>query len=156
MTDVLDAAAAGEVVPDAGQLVSVRDRRWVVTDVDRSTQPSDVLAGGPRPPEHLITLTSVEDDAFGDELRVIWELERATRILDRAALPVPDAERFDDPVRLDAFLDAVRWGRSPVPTPARCRRHFAAASPSRTTSWTRWCGRCRCPGPTCSSPTTSA
>jgi hypothetical protein len=110
MTDVLDAAAAGGVVPDAGQLVSVRDRRWVVTDVDRSTQPSDVLAGGPRPPEHLITLTSVEDDAFGDELRVIWELERATRVLDRAALPVPDPERFDDPVRLDAFLDAVRWG----------------------------------------------
>jgi hypothetical protein len=110
MTDVLDVVAAGGVVPEAGQLVSVRDRRWVVTDVERSTQPVDVLAGGPRQREHLVTLTSVEDDALGDELRVIWELEQATRILDRAALPVPDPERFDDPARLDAFLDAVRWG----------------------------------------------
>src|SRR5215216_1199357 len=110
MTDVLDVVAAGGVVPEAGQLVSVRDRRWVVTDVDRSTQPVDVLAGGPQQREHLVTLTSVEDDAFGDELRVIWELEQATRILDRAALPAPDPERFDDPARLDAFLDAVRWG----------------------------------------------
>jgi superfamily II DNA or RNA helicase len=110
MTDVLDAVAAGGVVPEAGQLVSVRDRRWVVTDVERSTQPLDVVAAGPQQREHLVTLTSVEDDAFGDELRVIWELEQATRVLDRAALPVPDPERFDDPARLDAFLDAVRWG----------------------------------------------
>jgi superfamily II DNA or RNA helicase len=110
MTDVLDVVAAGGAVPEAGQLVSVRDRRWVVTDVLRSSQPLDVVAAGPRQPEHLVTLTSVEDDALGDELRVIWELERATRVLDRAALPVPDPERFDDPARLDAFLDAVRWG----------------------------------------------
>jgi hypothetical protein len=110
MTDVLDVVAAGGVVPEAGQLVTVRDRRWVVTEVERSTQPADVLTDVPQHPEHLITLTSVEDDALGDELRVIWELELATRVLDRAALPVPDPERFDDPVRLDAFLDAVRWG----------------------------------------------
>jgi superfamily II DNA or RNA helicase len=110
MTDVLDAVAAGGVVPEAGQLVSVRDRRWVVTDVERSTQPVDVVATDQQQREHLVTLTSVEDDAVGDELRVIWELEQATRILDRAALPVPDPERFDDPARLDAFLDAVRWG----------------------------------------------
>jgi hypothetical protein len=88
----------------------VRDRRWVVVNVERSTQPVDVLAAAPSRPEHLVTMTSVEDDGLGEELRVVWELEQATRILDRAALPVPDAQRFDEPARLDAFLDAVRWG----------------------------------------------
>jgi hypothetical protein len=52
----------------------------------------------------------VEDDGFGEVLRVVWELELATSVLERAALPVPDPARFDDPARLDAFLDAVRWG----------------------------------------------
>jgi superfamily II DNA or RNA helicase len=97
-------------VPETGQLVSVRDRRWVVVNVERSTQPLDVLAAATARREHLVTMTSVEDDGLGEELRVVWELEQSTRILDRAALPVPDAQRFDEPARLDAFLDAVRWG----------------------------------------------
>jgi hypothetical protein len=47
-------------------------------------------------------------DAYGEELRVVWELEPGTRVLERAALPQPTG--FDEPRRLDAFLDAVRWG----------------------------------------------
>ena len=31
-------------------------------------------------------------------------------MLVRETLPVPAADNFDDPARLDAFLDAVRWG----------------------------------------------
>ena len=121
MTDVLDAVAAGGVVPEAGQLVSVRDRRWVVTDVERSTQPVDVLGAGAQRREHLITLTSVEDDAFGDELRVIWELERATRILDRAALPVPEPLALPpaDAEPVAAHADErprTRRGRAKVPS----------------------------------------
>jgi superfamily II DNA or RNA helicase len=97
-------------VPEIGQLVQVRDRHWVVANVERSTQAPDVLAARPEIPQHLLTLASVEDDAQGEELQVVWELELGTRVLEGAVLPTPDAARFDDPARLDAFLDAVRWG----------------------------------------------
>src|SRR5215207_5185504 len=110
MTVTIQARPGSDGVPETGQLVSVRDRRWVVTNVERSTQPLDVLDAAPGRHEHLVTLASVEDDGFGEELRVVWELELATAVWDRAALPAPDPERFDEPERLDAVLDAVRWG----------------------------------------------
>lgn len=37
-------------------------------------------------------------------------LEAGNRILEKATLPEPDLARLDDPDRLAAFLDAVRWG----------------------------------------------
>jgi hypothetical protein len=32
------------------------------------------------------------------------------RVLDKETLPTPDPSCFDPPERLDAFLDALRWG----------------------------------------------
>jgi len=110
--------------PDPNQLVRVRDRLWVVADVQRAGQ-------------HLVTLTSVEDDGLSEELRVVWELEASPEVIADAELPTPEHGRFDDPSRLDAFLDAVRWGAH-VGGRGRSRRRSAPASASRTTSWTRW------------------
>jgi hypothetical protein len=59
-------------------------------------------------PQHLVMLSSIEDDALGEELQVVWELEPGAHARERAALPAPTG--FDAPRRLDAFLDAVRWG----------------------------------------------
>ncbi len=88
--------------PEAGQLVRVRDRHWVVSNVIASS-------AGTGQPSHLVELTSVEDDAYGDELTVFWEVEPGTVLLPKATLPQPSGG-FDDPDRLAAFLDAVRWG----------------------------------------------
>src|SRR5579884_1571057 len=96
--------------PEPGELVTVRDRQWVVADVLRGSQESDVLSGDGAGAEHLVSLVSVEDDAMGEEAQVIWELEPGRAIVDHAALPTPNPERVDDPERLDAFLDAIRWG----------------------------------------------
>lgn len=97
-------------VPDQGQLVEVRERRWVVADVDAGELPRNAQ----QPLEerqHLLTLRSVEDDAEPNEsLQVVWELEPGARAFERAGLP--DAKALDDPERFDAFLDAVRWGAS--------------------------------------------
>lgn len=95
---------AKEPVPEQGQLVEVRRRRWVVADVNRSSIAGD---GGP-PEQHLLTLVSVEDDAFDEELRVIWEIEPGVRILEEARLPEPTG--FDPPRYQEALLSAVRWG----------------------------------------------
>jgi superfamily II DNA or RNA helicase len=95
--------------------VDVRQRRYVVVDVAQSMLPPDLLsAGGPGQSsqnglsQHLVTLTSVEDDALGEELQVIWEIEPGARLTENNALPEPAG--FDTPQRLDTFLNAVRWG----------------------------------------------
>jgi superfamily II DNA or RNA helicase len=102
-----DLAVLGPAAPpEAGQLASVRGRIWVVGDVIRDPQAS--VDG--RPIQHLVSLVSVEDDATGEELEVVWEIEPGTAVIERAELPEIVPGHFDDPTELDAFLDAVRWG----------------------------------------------
>ena len=48
--------------PETGQIVEVRRRRYVVQAVG---------ASGHRP-QHLVSMVSVEDDANGEELVVVW------------------------------------------------------------------------------------
>src|ERR1700674_4358952 len=96
--------------PEQGQMVSVRSRNWMVTDVSTSSFPPDRLQTGLELPQHLLALSSVEDDGLGEELNVIWELEPGARVVEKVALPDPTG--FDPPDQLDAFLDAVRWGAS--------------------------------------------
>ncbi|MEN9934153.1 MAG: hypothetical protein RLZZ387_732, partial [Chloroflexota bacterium] len=94
--------------PEQGQIVTVRHRRYVVSDVAKSTFAQSPLDPAFTAVQHLVSLTSVEDDALGEELQVIWELEPGAHVYDRRALPAPAG--FDPPTRLDAFLNAVRWG----------------------------------------------
>lgn len=95
-------------VPEAGQLVEVRQRRFSVVEVQASQVVPDVVRGPAESPQHLVTLSSVEDDGLGEELQVVWELEPGACVHENMGLP--EATGFDDPRRLDAFLDAVRWG----------------------------------------------
>jgi len=94
--------------PEQGQLVEVRQRHFVVSEIVSSGLPSEPGGNGEQPPQHLVTLSSVEDDALGEELQVVWELEPGVQVYEKLGLPEPSG--FDDPSRLDAFLDAVRWG----------------------------------------------
>ncbi len=55
--------------PDPGQLVRVR--MWVVGEVLRDSQ----AALDDRTVQHHVSLVSVDDDATGEELQVIWEIE---------------------------------------------------------------------------------
>src|SRR5919108_4902293 len=94
-------AGTGTDAPAPGQLVTVRNRVWVASDVIQGA----IAAGKPdtftaRAP-HLVTLVSIEDDARDEQLRVIWELERGAVAHDQHALPSP-ADGFDDPGQLDA------------------------------------------------------
>lgn len=91
-------------IPEAGQLVEVRRRQWIVSDVERST----ISNAANTKPQHLIKLSSVDEDALGEELNVIWEIEPGVRKLENAGLP--KFSGYDDPEKIDAFLDAVRWG----------------------------------------------
>ncbi len=107
----MTSSSAAETTPPAqaprpGQLARVRGRQWVVADVAADSQAE--LDG--RRVQHLVSLISVEDDATGEQLDVVWEIEPGTQVVERAELPEIAADKVDDPAMLDAFLDAVRWG----------------------------------------------
>ncbi|MBX3131421.1 MAG: DISARM system SNF2-like helicase DrmD [Polyangiaceae bacterium] len=88
--------------PEPGQLVEVRRRQWIVSDVDASAVSPEL------PKQNLVKLASIDEDALGEEIEVLWELEPGAHVIERAGLPTLSA--LDDPSKLEAFLDAVRWG----------------------------------------------
>src|SRR5678815_2118704 len=101
---------ATSVPPEHGQLVTVRQRQFVVTEVSKGILPQRPLQANGNGEQHLVSLSSVEDDGLGEELEVVWEIEPGAKTIEKVALPEPTG--FDNPERLDAFLDAVRWGAS--------------------------------------------
>ena len=75
---------------------------------------------------HLVTLSSVEDDALGEELQVIWEIEPGATTIEKTPLPEPIG--FDTPQWLDTFPQRCPLGcgiecrcqSDPGPLPQRC------------------------------------
>ena len=57
-------------VPEPGQLVEVRRRRWVVSDVQGASL--DIVNDNG---QHLVLLSSLDEDSSGEQLQVIWEIE---------------------------------------------------------------------------------
>ncbi|MBI2377928.1 MAG: hypothetical protein HYV07_28250 [Deltaproteobacteria bacterium] len=99
-TSVLSSTA-----PEPGQLVEVRRRQWLVSDVDASAVSPE------QPKQNLVKLASIDDDALGEEIEVLWELEPGAHVIERAGLPTLSA--LDDPSKLEAFLDAsARFDRA--------------------------------------------
>jgi hypothetical protein len=90
-------------VPEPGQLVEVRRRQWVVTDVS-----SGALAPASNGDQHLVGLSSLDEDSMGEEIQVVWQMEAGAQVLEKAGLP--SITGWDSNDRLEAFLDAVRWG----------------------------------------------
>ena len=110
-------------LPEPGQLVHVRQRQFVVTDVLSGSLPQSALQNRPATDQHLVSLNCVADDGFGEELRVIWEIEPGARVIDKKSdLPAPTG--CDTPQRLDAFLDAVRWGAAAAADPRAIQSPF--------------------------------
>lgn len=88
--------------PEQGQLVEVRRRLWIIAEVNSS----QLARSSTR--QHLVTLSSIDEDGVGDVLEVIWEIEPGAQLIERAGLP--SITGLDDSDTLEAFLNAVRWG----------------------------------------------
>ena len=104
-------AAANEAQPDSpiiappepGQLVEVRRRQWTVADVQASAS-DDAISST----QHCLILSSIDEDSLGEQIEVIWEVEPGAHVIEKAGLPTITGQ--DDTERLEAFLNAVRWG----------------------------------------------
>lgn len=101
-TAELTEAVAHTTAPEPGQLVEARRRQWIVSEVESGS----VAPGLPK--RHLVRLASIDEDALGEEIEVLWELEPGAHVIERAGLP--RITGLDDPPTLQAFLDAVVWG----------------------------------------------
>jgi superfamily II DNA or RNA helicase len=91
-------------IPEPGQLVEVRRRQWVVVDIESS----GLARANGSDSQHLVALISLDEDALDESLVAVWELEPGARIIETAGLPGIDG--WGSCERLEAFLDAIRWG----------------------------------------------
>jgi SNF2 family DNA or RNA helicase len=82
-----------------GQIVRVRQRRYLVEEV--------------KPPEDggctLVQLACVDDDAQGQALGVLWEVELDAEVLGGEAWEQVATRGFDPPRLFSAYLHTLRW-----------------------------------------------
>lgn len=109
--------------PETGQMVKVRGGIYIVTEVTKNPRNLET-SGEIQSESDLVHLASLMDDALGEELSVIWQLEPGARIFEQVDLP--EGLGFDDPHKMQAFLNAVRWGAASnaeyayIQAPFRC------------------------------------
>lgn len=90
--------ASGSVaIPQTGDIIRVRTRRWLVASVE------------PVSGFHTVTAHCVDDDAQGDETQVVWEAELDRAILNEEAWRDIGRKGFDDRRHFGAYLDTLRW-----------------------------------------------
>ncbi len=102
IADEITSETTHGTAPEPGQLVEVRRRQWIVSEIN-----AGAIAPG-RVKQHLVRLASIDEDSLGEEIEVLWELEPGAHVIERAGLPRMTG--LDDAQTLQAFLDAVVWG----------------------------------------------
>lgn len=98
-------------VPHPGTVVDVRGATWAVTDVTAQGLSRSSADETVADLQHVVSLQALGEDDLGEELRVVWELEVGHALAPDQDVPARiNANAFDDPDRLGAIVDAVRWG----------------------------------------------
>jgi SNF2 family DNA or RNA helicase len=103
--------------PSPGQLVHIRQRRYLVEETTPPPGPGDAT---------LVRLACVDDDAQGQPLQVLWECEVDPEILEVEAWGDLAAKGFDDPKRFAAYVHALRWNAVTAADPRLFQSPFRA------------------------------
>tara|TARA_R110002126_G_scaffold1402_2_gene7942 strand:+ start:2882 stop:6226 length:3345 start_codon:yes stop_codon:yes gene_type:complete len=111
-----EATFLSDAVPQVGQLVQVRSRRWLVEDVRE----------GDETESPIITLACAEEDAQGEALTVYWQYELDRQILEGENWSDIGARGFDDSDSFAAFLHTMRWGCVTATDPTLFQSPFRA------------------------------
>jgi superfamily II DNA or RNA helicase len=91
---------AGTSLPEPGRIVQVRQRRYLVEEV------VSPVAGGDAT---LVRLSCVDDDAQGQELEALWEVELDAEVLSGSGWDCLATRGFDPPRLFSAYLHTLRW-----------------------------------------------
>ena len=89
-----------ERLPEVGDLVQVRSRRWLVEEIIQFEQPHQ----SPK-----VRLACADDDAQGQSLEVFWNYELDRRILEEEGWEDLATKGFDPPRQFAAFLHTLQW-----------------------------------------------
>lgn len=87
-------------LPEPGQIVRVRQRLYLVERVASPVGVGDST---------LVQLPVSNDDAQGQPLEVLWELELDGQVLSSEAWDSTAQKGFDPPDRFGAYLNTLRW-----------------------------------------------
>lgn len=90
----------GNLTPQAGEIVEVRQRRYLVEDTIPPVNGCDAT---------LVALSCVDDDAQGQQLEVLWERELDAQVLSAEAWEQIASRGFDPADRFSAYLNVLRW-----------------------------------------------
>jgi hypothetical protein len=104
-------------LPEPGQLVHLRQRRWLVEAVDEAPRLDEVT---------LVHTACVDDDAQGEPVSVPWEHELGARVIEDAGWRRAGQQRFDDPELFAAYARTVRWGCVTATDPSLFQAPFRA------------------------------
>lgn len=58
--------------------------------------PGLVRHGTRRPGQNYVTLSSIDEDALGETLEVVWEIEPGAHVIEKAGLPKIDGQDDSD------------------------------------------------------------
>lgn len=94
------AALATPRLPEIGELVHVRSRRWLVEEVVPPAKPGESAR---------LRLACADDDNQGQLLEVYWDYELDRRILEEEGWADLAKKGFDPPREFGAYLHALRW-----------------------------------------------
>jgi superfamily II DNA or RNA helicase len=104
-------------LPELGELVQVRSRRWLVEEVVSAPEP------GQSP---VVRLACADDDAQGQTLDVYWNCEPDRLIIQEQGWEDLAARGFDSPRRFAAFLHTLRWNSVTATDPNLFQSPFRA------------------------------
>ncbi|MBL8214712.1 MAG: DEAD/DEAH box helicase [Bryobacterales bacterium] len=90
----------GAAAPRAGEIVRVRQRRYVVEEVTDSSAAGHSV---------LVRMACVDDDAQGQELEVLWDLEADAQVVSDESWSRLAERGFDEPARFAGYLNTLRW-----------------------------------------------
>lgn len=87
--------------PERGQLVQVRNRAAIVTNVSS--------ANSQEQPMHLVSVDYLDGNDHPSSDQVLWELEPVSGFLKNAGWPSIHAYEPDHPDSYQAYVDSIRW-----------------------------------------------
>src|SRR3974377_1970269 len=90
--------------PEVGQAVRVRNRLATV----RAVEPYDTRTEGRY---NIVDVYYLDDFRYPESEQLLWEVESTAIVLGKTSLPRVDENRPDNPVVLQAFINAHRWTR---------------------------------------------
>ena len=104
-------------IPEPGAIVRVRQRLYLVDDVAAAPRPGDAT---------VVRMSCVDDDAQGQALDVLWELELDAQVVRAESWESLVNRGFDPPDQFGAYLNTLRWNCVTATDPSLLQSPFRA------------------------------